>query len=41
MKKLNNYFFGEEDIHLYDALWFYGIYSVVIAITFGAIISFI
>ncbi|MFZ0578386.1 MAG: hypothetical protein WAM41_12860 [Psychrobacillus psychrotolerans] len=27
MKKLNNYFFGEDHIQLTDAIWFYGTYT--------------
>jgi hypothetical protein len=40
MKKLNNYFFGEDNISLGDAIWFYGftIFSILIAIsTFGVV----
>jgi hypothetical protein len=34
MKKLNNYFFGEDEISLSDGVWFYGftIFSILIAI---------
>lgn len=39
MKKLNNYFFDEDHIHVYDALWFYGTYIIAISITSGIIIS--
>jgi hypothetical protein len=35
LKKLNLYFFGEEEIGLSDAIWFYGMYAVtgIIALT--------
>ena len=41
MKKMNNYFFDEDHIHLYDALWFYGIYILTIAIALVVSISFL
>ncbi len=33
MKKLNNYFFGEDEISAHDAGWFYGILGGAIALT--------
>jgi hypothetical protein len=33
MKKLNVFFFGEEEISLHDFLWFYGFYAFVISLT--------
>lgn len=32
MRKINDYFFGEEEITLSDGLWFYGIIVGIIAI---------
>lgn len=33
IKSLNYYFFGEEVIHISDALWFYGVLSASILFT--------
>jgi hypothetical protein len=38
MKKLNMYFFGEEEIAVSDFLWFYGLIGVVTAIALMAVI---
>lgn len=38
MKKLNLYFFGEEEISLHDFLWFYG---MIAFITFVAAVAII
>lgn len=32
MRKINEYFFGDEEISLHDSLWFYGFYTLVIII---------
>lgn len=33
MKKLNNYFFGEDEISAHDAGWFYGLLSGSLVVT--------
>lgn len=39
MKKLNEYFFGEEEIHLSDSVWFYGGLVGAIVWTISLVIS--
>lgn len=34
IKKLNNYFFDEDEITLSDSIWFYGVALAVPVITF-------
>jgi hypothetical protein len=29
MKKLNNYFFGDDEISFSDMIWFYGTYGLI------------
>lgn len=36
MKRLNEYFFGEEEIHPSDSIWFYGSYAA-----WGIIVGFL
>lgn len=33
MRFLNEYFFGEEEIHISDGIWFYGISAGAIVLT--------
>lgn len=39
MKKLNVYFFGEEKIHVSDAIWFYGGIALSVGITLFTMLS--
>jgi hypothetical protein len=38
MKKLNEYFFGEEEISTSDKLWFYGTIIAMVVITATVVI---
>jgi hypothetical protein len=38
MKKLNMYFFGEEEICVSDFLWFYGVLGLVSVIALSTVI---
>lgn len=41
MKKLNEYFFGESEISLHDALWFYGGIAAALVFNVWLIVKFV
>lgn len=38
MKKLNEYFFGSEEVALSDMAWFYGSFAFIMLVGFGSVV---